>query len=295
MEQFNLLFALQNLQRNAIRLSLTPTDGILAGHFGGCPDVPADFIWPTFQTSTFNDQEVKPRPLSLVAQFDCAALAPFDTENLLPHEGILSFFYELGSQTWGFSPEDAGSAKVFHFADRAALTPATFPKDLDEDFRLPAVPFYAHSETQYPDFSDFRLAYSDITHPSYWQEIEDGFDNFCEEYDKTIETLSGKDEKLHHQLLGWPVIIQNNMTFECELVRRGYYMGNTLKGIPKDAIQEADEHSLSDWVLLFELDSDEFGDYCLDFGDCGSIYFYIRREDLAARRFGQAWLISQCY
>lgn len=301
MKEFNLLSALQNLHRNAIRLSLDAGDGILIGHFGGCPDVPAGFLWPTFQTKTFNDPTVKPRSLSFIAQFDCAALAPLDTENLLPHEGILSFFYELDSQTWGFSPEDAGSAKVYHFADRTTLSPAPYPADLNEDFQLPACPFYAHSETQYPDFSDFRLAYSDITHPGYWQEIEDGFDDFCDEYDRTVETLSGKDEKLHHQLLGWPVIIQNNMTFECELVSRGYYMGNTLKDIPQDAIQEADAHSLDDWILLFELDSDQFGDdpddlkSCLDFGDCGSIYFYIRREELAARRFEKVWLISQCY
>ena len=35
--------------------------------------------------------------------------------------------------------------------------------------------------------------------------------------------------------------------------------------------------------------------FSLDFGDCGSIYFYIRKDDLAARRFERAWLILQCY
>ena len=30
------------------------------------------------------------------------------------------------------------------------------------------------------------------------------------------------------------------------------------------------------------------------FGDCGRIYFYIRREDLLARRFDRAWLVLQC-
>ncbi len=295
MEEFDLLSALQGLKRNAIRLSFGAEDGIPAGRFGGCPDVPADFVWPTFETDTFYDKEVKPRPLSFIAQFDCAALAPMDTEDLLPHKGVLSFFYELGSQTWGYSPKDAGSARVYYFADASALSPAACPADLDEDYRLPAVGFYAHSEAQYPDFSDFSLAYPKITHPALWMEVRGGFDQFSEEFDRAIETLSGKDTKLHHQLLGWPVIIQNNMTFECELVSRGYYMGNTLKDIPKEAVASAEQNSLSEWILLFELDSDKFGDYCLDFGDCGSIYFYIRREDLHARRFERAWLISQCY
>ena len=30
------------------------------------------------------------------------------------------------------------------------------------------------------------------------------------------------------------------------------------------------------------------------FGDCGRIYFYIRREDLVQRRFDRVWLIQQC-
>ena len=38
----------------------------------------------------------------------------------------------------------------------------------------------------------------------------------------------------------------------------------------------------------------ESGDYELMFGDCGYIYFWIRKEDLAARRFDKCWLILQC-
>ncbi len=30
------------------------------------------------------------------------------------------------------------------------------------------------------------------------------------------------------------------------------------------------------------------------FGDCGCIYFYIRKEDLAARRFDRVHLCLQC-
>ena len=32
----------------------------------------------------------------------------------------------------------------------------------------------------------------------------------------------------------------------------------------------------------------------LMFGDCGRVYFCIRKEDLAARRFDRVWLILQC-
>ncbi|MGN0700170.1 MAG: DUF1963 domain-containing protein [Oscillospiraceae bacterium] len=30
------------------------------------------------------------------------------------------------------------------------------------------------------------------------------------------------------------------------------------------------------------------------FGDCGHIYFWIRKADLAARNFDNVWLILQC-
>ena len=48
-------------------------------------------------------------------------------------------------------------------------------------------------------------------------------------------------------------------------------------------------------MLLFQLDIVECGDFELMFGDCGHIYFYITKEDLAARRFDQIWLVLQCY
>ena len=104
--------------------------------FGGRPDVPAGFVWPVFETKTLDDDTVKPRPLAFLAQFDCARLAGLDPEGLLPRTGLLSFFYELGSQRWGYDPKDAGCARVFWF-DGEPLAPAEFPQDLEEDFRLP--------------------------------------------------------------------------------------------------------------------------------------------------------------
>ena len=97
--------------------------------FGGRPDVPAGFVWPVFETKTFDDDTVKPRPLAFLAQFDCARLAGLDPEGLLPRTGLLSFFYELGSQRWGYDPKDAGCARVFWFEEEP-LAPAEFPQDL---------------------------------------------------------------------------------------------------------------------------------------------------------------------
>ena len=48
------------------------------------------------------------------------------------------------------------------------------------------------------------------------------------------------------------------------------------------------------WVLLFQMGTVEDDETELMYGDCGLIYFWIRKEDLAARNFDNVRLILQC-
>ena len=50
-----------------------------------------------------------------------------------------------------------------------------------------------------------------------------------------------------------------------------------------------------EWILLFQMDTVEKDGFELMFGDCGRIYFYIRKEDLRNRNFENVWLSLQCY
>ena len=251
--------------------------------FGGRPDVPAGFVWPVFETKTLDDDTVKPRPLAFLAQFDCARLAGLDPEGLLPRTGLLSFFYELGSQRWGYDPKDAGCARVFWF-DGEPLAPAEFPQDLDEDFRLPELAAELSGGADAPDFQDACLA---LDYPFSANDYRF--------FDQARRELGYAYPDNRSQLLGWPDIIQNNMTLECELVSRGYYLGGTWDGVPLEERDALRCPSVRDWQLLFQLDTVASGDFELMFGDCGRIYFYIRREDLQARRFDRVWLILQCF
>lgn len=274
---------LEKMGCNSIRLEISGgAEQIVGGtRFGGTPDVPEGFIWPEFETDTFDDSEVRPRPLAFLAQFNCAEIAPLDREGLLPRTGLLSFFYELDSQCWGFDPKDKGCARVFWFVSDRGLSPAEFPDSLGADFRLPPIRIALKAEASFPGQEDFALRCPECaSHDELFQEIRGG-------WEEAEENIS--------KLLGWPDIIQNNMTTECELVSRGYYLGNTWKDIPRQDIQEAEQSSLENWRLLFQLDIVEHDNFELMFGDCGRIYFYIRREDLAARRFDRVWLILQCY
>ena len=275
---------LPQLYRGRIDSRFVPAQGKLAvgaSKFGGRPDVPADFIWPVFETDTREDDQVKERPLAFLAQFDCAQLAPLDPEGLLPKEGVLSFFYELESQRWGYDPKDAGCARVFWF--EGPLAPAEFPAELEEDFRLPEMAAQLFGGTDAPDFQDAcpALEYA-------WTA------NDYRIFDQARRELGMDYPANRSQLLGWPDIIQNNMTLQCELISRGYYLGGSWEKIPLEERSALRTPSVRDWQLLFQLDTVENGDFELMFGDCGRIYFYIRREDLAQRRFDRVWLFQQC-
>lgn len=52
------------------------------------------------------------------------------------------------------------------------------------------------------------------------------------------------------------------------------------------------ESNADDWILLLQIDSDESID--LMWGDVGSIYYWIRHEDLARQRFDSVWMALQC-
>jgi len=277
-----ILKLLEAMQRGMIRLNIGADGPIVWGRtrFGGCPDVPAGFVWPTFTSDTFYDDTVKPRPLSFLAQFDCGALAAMDPEGLLPRTGILSFFYELGSARWGFDPADAGCGRVYWFDGSQPLAPAPFPHELDEEFRLPRLRVQAKADHSFASWADFAQV-----HP----ELDE--DELFEDYIEAYEVIGGSGDC--SKLLGWPDVIQDNMTLECELVSRGYNLGG-LDEFPAHLAAREGAASVENWRLLFQLDSFEMEDFDLNFGDDGALYFYIRTEDLKARRFDRVWVILQC-
>ncbi|MDE7229319.1 MAG: DUF1963 domain-containing protein [Oscillospiraceae bacterium] len=275
---------LEKNARNSIRLSFGGNRKRHPGasKFGGAPDVPKGFEWPYFESTGYNDDEPKNRPLSFLAQFDLAEISKHDTEGLLPKSGVLSFFYDCETTPWGFDPKDRGCARVFFFENANEVYPAVFPKDLSKDDRFPEFAVTAKSEKSYQCYEDFLVQRDPRT--DLWEEFESA------EKSLGIE-IPGERSKL----LGWADVIQGNMTRECELVSRGYYIGSGWDDVKPRDRQEAEQWANRDWLLLFQLDSVlDDNSFELYFGDGGRIYFYIRREDLAARNFDNVWLILQC-
>ena len=278
----NMKEKLESLVKNSISLKIAGKEEYKLGatRFGGKPDVPSDFVWPRFEGESY-DHVVKNRPLSFLAQFNCEDLAQYDAEHLLPDHGLLSFFYELDTQCWGYDPKDKGCARVYWFEYISALSAAEFPQDMEEDFQMPMIKIKLALQKSYPSWADFSDIYSE----------EYDYEAFYDIYGE----LYGEDSDEYSQVLGWPHVIQNSMYAECDLVTQGYYLGNGWINIPQDVRGRAEESARDRWLLLFQLDTVEAEDFELMFGDAGHIYFYITKEDLQARRFDNIWLILQCY
>ena len=263
---------------NEIKLSHFKPEAHLelrAGRIGGRPAVPEGFKWPYYTT---NDGERL--PLSFLAQIDLGEASKLDGEGVLPKSGLLSFFYELQTMTWGFLPGDRGSARVYWFPEGTALVPAEFPEELDDPLILPERETALCRKLCPPPFEYLDRA---------------GFDP--DDYFKCMAELGyDVDEEMNStKLLGYPDIIQDDMRVECEMTARGISCGNPadIADFSEDELREIAERA-GDWRLLFQMGSAEYDDFELMFGDLGNIYFWIRSDDLEARRFENAWLVLQC-
>jgi uncharacterized protein YwqG len=252
-----------------------------ASKLGGKPYLPADFVWPTYT----DKEENVTRPLTFFCQINLSDIKPYDGEGLLPDRGTLYFFYECESMKWGFDPEDKGAARVFYFdtTDVIGLSPMDIPDGISEDYVIPEIALESKRGKSYPSFEEFEV-YSDL---------EADF----EEYDEVLERLGIDidEDRECHKMLGYADVIQNEMLTEVERVSRGLYCGDaeSYHSTPEDVKADIAKRA-GEWMLLCQLSTIEANDFEFMFGDCGMIYFYIRKSDLVAMNFENVQFSVQC-
>ena len=290
-EKKNLTQRFLEIAKKEIRLSYSKSDKALdatVSKIGGRPAVPADFEWPDYTGAICGDpdSEKKNRPLSFLAQINLKEIAGMDEEHLLPEDGLLSFFYDLETMTWGFDPEDKGSARVFYFPTETALHAADIPDSISEELVIPELSVEFEPHISLPGYGDN----DELLGISPDEDLD--WDEFAE----CRENAGGDDIEDLTKLLGFPNVIQNPMEEECEACTRGFRQGNSedFKAITEDMRADIAAKA-SDWIMLFQMSTIETEGFELMFGDCGSIYFWIRRQDLKERKFDKAWLILQCF
>ena len=118
-----------------------------------------------------------------------------------------------------------------------------------------------------------------------------------DEYEECCKALGYEQDEMGDatKLLGYSDVIQSPMEEECETVTRGYSRGcpEDFKKIPKN-VKEDITKKAGEWMLLFQMGTISTAETEIMFGDCGHIYFWIKRSDLENRNFDDIWLILQC-
>jgi hypothetical protein len=229
-----------------------------ASKLGGRPDLPARTAWP----------RRKRRPLGFVAQLDLATLeAPGD---VLPREGLLSFFYEKKELVFGSPGEEDGWRVVF-----------TAPgKKLVRRESPGGTPWKACRLATFPELTlpPIRSALARSLSPAVFKRYVKLMEILERDYRRPPLT-----EGEVHRVLGHPDAIQGDMT------RRMEY---ELAGVDLEAPTERLEARARTWRLLLQVDSDD--EAGMMWGDLGRLYFWLRERDLAASRFERARLQLQC-
>lgn len=262
-----------SLLRPGIRLVAADgdDDGPTVGHLGGEPELPDDLAWPVWAGHG---------PLSFVASVDCAALPGSAAGIGLPTDGRLLFFYFDGQYDDAEAlvifddPESQAGARVlFVPTGRAGAARAT-PEGIEPYERVRLVAREAATAPSYD-------------HPVLHETFGAGFDRAAEpahplrdpDFGSAIRPAEGP----LHQLGGYASPVQGDVEYEAAQAA----LGGAVDWRDPALVAEAGR-----WLLLAQFDSD--GDANMMWGDVGVLYWLIRPEDLAARRFDRAVFTWQC-
>lgn len=274
-----------DLIKNEISITVTDKKPKENGSkIGGNPYLPHDFKWPYYNGEGY-DGVKKNRPLSFLAQISLDEIRPLDKDGKLPDSGMLYFFYEIESMKWGFDPEDEGCARVYYFEKTEGFTETNAPKELSAEYILPELALEFNNGNSLPSYEELSVHAPELFDSMDW----DDYEAVQKNHNVSFECCE------RCKLLGYADLIQGEALTDCEATARGIYMGNGESWSKLSADKKADvEKHASDWVLLFQMSSICDTDPEIMWGDMGNLYFYIRKDDLAAKRFDKARLTLQC-
>lgn len=233
---------------------LNVTAGKTFSKFGGMPDVPKNFIWPTRGDVC----------LPFLLQIDFTEINGDGALADFPRTGLLYLFvdgedvddpeFEYGEEPY----EDGRTFKILYFDRADGLISAQRPEALVTVYKE----FNVSAETvkTYPDTEDCKEA----------------FDIYCDRpvggMDDAYDYMQGKD--MDSTLIGgWASYIQ-----ESALPEAGRTDNNG-------------EWVLLMQIISY---FDKSWDDCMLWGDAGNIYMFIRKTDLQARNFNNVKFDMQC-
>ncbi len=235
-----------------------------ASRIGGAPDVPPDFKWP----------ERNGAPQSFIAQLDIDEVQPYDTHGELPPRGMLWFFYDAKQESYGADPEDRGGWQVIFIEDYPGLLRIAAPASLPAESQFKACTVSFASEVTLSQSPKIDVPNFDWT------------DDEVQKYETLLSTFPTQEEHgaVHHQLLGNPQTIQDDMRLECQLASNGVTDIN-------DTRAEELSKGANEWQLLLQIDSDDSTG--MQWGNTGMVYYWLKAPDLKKSNFDEVWLVLQ--
>lgn len=248
----------------------TPDESIHLGvsRLGGLPDLPPGHAWPAMNGA----------PMSFVGQIRLQEAHAIPGGEALPATGLLSFFYDASQQTYGGDPKDRAGFSVLYFPEAAQASlahQAAFPASAPAAARFQSAavafqPIATYAQDLQAEFPDRQIAPQDQQH-----------------FEAALKSLPPPPPNIpHHQLLGHPDTIQDDMRQQCQFASNGLADPSSDPAKAKSLASGA-----NDWRLLLQVDSDQrFG---ITWGSAGMLYFWIRQQDLASGNFNNCWVVLQ--
>lgn len=144
----------------------------------GNPDLPEDVPYPMYIDSDGDEY-----PYSFVCQINLEEVAPYDTENLLPHNGLLLFFakidrylgYDSDEESISGSISENDDVRVMYITDCDNLV----EKILVDDDDLPIAPreYHVSFGLKLPHLADEHALFAPPTHRE-WETWDKPFEDW---------------------------------------------------------------------------------------------------------------------
>ncbi len=252
---------------------------------GGMPDLPQSYEWPLWRGE----------PMAFIAQIRLDEAAPYDVDGVLPHTGLLSFFFATDCEPKGSEDDDDPTSwRVLHLdGDPTTFTRQPVPANLPEPSRFAAssITFSRWLTLPTVDGPEYQtLSLTDAERNAYI-DIEVGTDMYSE-YFEAQRIYWGKGT----YLLGHPYTLNSMPLLHSYVASRGLdesREGDWYTETPEEweQLRQArlarERIANTEWRLLFQTDGGASG---MDWAGGGLLHVTIACEALRQHDFTQVWM-----
>jgi uncharacterized protein YwqG len=239
-----------------------------SSRMGGSPDLPLGIAWPTWDG----------RPLDFLLQLDLAEIPRKWGGDDLPESGWLYFFYDIDRNPWGFDVSHRyGWRVLFYDGDRKNLGRCKRPDNVDPQLRSCGLTFFQGIYVNWPSLQDEK-SLSDL--------------RSLDKHEGFVEAIL---EIFGHQITGRTHGCQSRyegMQEECQEASHGIFQCDGQCRVFDHKKAEKIKAGITNWRFLLEVRSDDNAG--LEWNAYGTLYFWIREDDLRNSDFHNVWALFQC-